>query len=186
MLRRANCVAMKALIKSSKSAEASHRESTMANGQFSWRRHFLLLSFAGTWCAAIVGFPWLVRSGWIEPAFWIALFFSKICHQIPARSFHWAGVALPVCARCTTIYVAGLAGALQYPGLKYLGNTRAAMPRILTVALFLLALDVGAAAIGLRAGSLLSRTVTGGLFGWACGLYVADAVQQLTRAWRAA
>jgi uncharacterized membrane protein len=27
-----------------------------------------------------------------------------ICHQIPARSFHLWGAALPVCARCTGIY----------------------------------------------------------------------------------
>jgi len=27
-----------------------------------------------------------------------------ICHQIPSRSFHLWGAALPVCARCTGIY----------------------------------------------------------------------------------
>jgi uncharacterized membrane protein len=35
-----------------------------------------------------------------------------ICHQQPARSFHLAGVQLPVCARCTGIYAgAALAAA---------------------------------------------------------------------------
>ena len=28
-----------------------------------------------------------------------------ICHQLPARSFHLWGAALPVCARCTGIYI---------------------------------------------------------------------------------
>jgi hypothetical protein len=28
-----------------------------------------------------------------------------ICHQLPARSFHLWGAAMPVCARCTGIYL---------------------------------------------------------------------------------
>lgn len=33
-----------------------------------------------------------------------------VCHQIPARSFHLAGQALPLCARCTGIYLGTLLG----------------------------------------------------------------------------
>lgn len=35
-----------------------------------------------------------------------------ICHQRPERSFHLAGVQLPVCARCLGLYVSGAAAAL--------------------------------------------------------------------------
>jgi uncharacterized membrane protein len=35
-----------------------------------------------------------------------------ICHQRAERSFHLAGVQLPVCARCTGLYVSGAVGAL--------------------------------------------------------------------------
>jgi uncharacterized membrane protein len=35
-----------------------------------------------------------------------------ICHQRAERSFHMAGVQLPVCARCTGLYVSGALGAL--------------------------------------------------------------------------
>ena len=35
-----------------------------------------------------------------------------ICHQLPARSFHLWGAALPVCARCTGIYAGAAAVAL--------------------------------------------------------------------------
>jgi uncharacterized membrane protein len=35
-----------------------------------------------------------------------------ICHQLPVRSFHLWGAALPVCARCTGIYAGAAAVAL--------------------------------------------------------------------------
>ncbi len=31
--------------------------------------------------------------------------FAKVCHQDPGRSFHVMGATLPVCARCTGIYL---------------------------------------------------------------------------------
>jgi uncharacterized membrane protein len=35
-----------------------------------------------------------------------------ICHQRSERSFHIGGVQLPVCARCTGLYVSGAVGAV--------------------------------------------------------------------------
>ena len=37
---------------------------------------------------------------------------SAICHQIPDRSFHTAGVPWPVCGRCAGLYAAAPFGAL--------------------------------------------------------------------------
>lgn len=37
---------------------------------------------------------------------------ARICHQRPERSFHIAGVQLPVCARCAGLYVSGAVGTL--------------------------------------------------------------------------
>jgi uncharacterized membrane protein len=49
-----------------------------------------------------------------------------ICHQIPARTFHIDGVALPLCARCTGIYLGALMGLT---GLTVMGRYRyIAMP----------------------------------------------------------
>jgi uncharacterized membrane protein len=39
---------------------------------------------------------------------------SVVCHQQPERSFHLAGVQLPVCARCTGLYIGGALGVLTW------------------------------------------------------------------------
>lgn len=39
---------------------------------------------------------------------------SVVCHQLPARSFHLWGVALPVCARCTGIYMGAALAAIAW------------------------------------------------------------------------
>ena len=50
-----------------------------------------------------------------SPSSWIALVYaacSRVCHQLPLRSFHTEGVQWPVCARCSGLYVAAGAGTL--------------------------------------------------------------------------
>jgi uncharacterized membrane protein len=37
---------------------------------------------------------------------------SKVCHQVPARSFAFWGAPMPVCARCAGIYLAGAVTSL--------------------------------------------------------------------------
>jgi uncharacterized membrane protein len=39
---------------------------------------------------------------------------SLVCHQIPDRSFHLAGVQLPVCARCAGLYAGAAIGVLAW------------------------------------------------------------------------
>lgn len=43
---------------------------------------------------------------------------ALICHQRPERSFFVAGQQLPVCARCTGLYVGGAAMFLAWWGWK--------------------------------------------------------------------
>ena len=63
-----------------------------------------------------------------------------ICHQLPIRSFHLWGAALPVCARCSGIYVAaGLASiamALQPVRLRTRHDGRPIEPRLVLLLAF--------------------------------------------------
>jgi uncharacterized membrane protein len=61
--------------------------------------------FFGTtvWCLAILAAPLFHFTP-------IYLFFSAICHQLPARTWNLHGEPLAVCIRCTGIYFGFLAG----------------------------------------------------------------------------
>src|SRR5689334_919680 len=57
----------------------------------------------------------LVRVVSAGPSAWTALVYlaaSRICHQLPVRSFHTAGVQWPVCGRCSGLYLGGALGGL--------------------------------------------------------------------------
>ena len=72
---------------------------------------------AGVTCAAVVWLTLILTSpvalsrGRL-PALTLAVYQagSLVCHQRPERSFHLAGVQLPVCARCFGLYLSGAAG----------------------------------------------------------------------------
>jgi uncharacterized membrane protein len=71
------------------------------------------------WLAVVVGAPRWISSSPGGAAHLVAtatyLAGSRICHQRPDRSFHLGAVPLPVCARCTGLYLGaplGLAFAL--------------------------------------------------------------------------
>lgn len=78
-------------------------------------RPFALLLTTGAllWAAAILAVPMAhARPAWSAPASALHRAAAGICHQRPERSFHLAGMQMPVCARCAGLYLAGAAGAL--------------------------------------------------------------------------
>ena len=65
------------------------------------------------WLSTILLTPWI--SGFAEWASAGAyLVGSLICHQRPERSFHLAGAQLPVCARCTGLYLGAALGLVAW------------------------------------------------------------------------
>ena len=60
---------------------------------------------------------------------------SRICHQKPDRSFHTSGVAWPVCARCSGLYLAAPFGAMAALWLGRTLTRRAALTFMIVAAL---------------------------------------------------
>jgi uncharacterized membrane protein len=119
------------------------------------------------WCGAILLAP--ILASWEGAPRVVSSvlyrFFTPICHQIDGRSFHVFGFPFAVCSRCSSIYIAFLAGTLIYPLIRDL--QRPAMPSrtLLTLAVLPMALDAGANFLGIYEATFLSRTLTGALFG---------------------
>jgi uncharacterized membrane protein len=97
------------------------------------------------WTALLVAAPFAAASANPSLAHAGALVYfagAFVCHQRPERSFHLAGAPLPVCARCTGLYVSALAGGLAALVLSTVSMTAArarwllglaAVPTLVTV-----------------------------------------------------
>ncbi len=73
----------------------------------------IMLSAAwGLLCAMILAAPILMFYSCHRAAAVIYFSFSRICHQIPDRSFFFLDHSLPVCHRCSGIYLGLLLGSL--------------------------------------------------------------------------
>jgi uncharacterized membrane protein len=75
----------------------------------------LLIVASVLWVAALAAAPLALGSrhaAIAAPAIVVYEAAGLLCHQRPERSFTIAGRQLPVCARCTGLYVAAMVGAL--------------------------------------------------------------------------
>jgi uncharacterized membrane protein len=75
----------------------------------------VLVAAAVVWTAAVAAAPIAATRGGGRVAACAGVVYlvgSRVCHQRPERSFHLAGVQLPVCARCLGLYASSMAGAV--------------------------------------------------------------------------
>jgi len=115
-----------------------------------------------------VAAPLLTALGAHAPADAIYRLYSYTCHQLPSHSWYLLGQKMAYCQRDTAIYGAMLLGGLAYarrrgPGLPFLAFALLSLP---------IALDGGAATLGVRESTPLLRTLTGTLFGLAAAWFV--------------
>lgn len=67
------------------------------------------------WAALVVSAPWLAASRssiGVRIATASYVIGSLVCHQRPDRSFHVGGAQLPVCGRCTGLYLSAAVGVI--------------------------------------------------------------------------
>jgi hypothetical protein len=122
----------------------------------------LLTATAVSWVAIVLTAPLALAHGYtLFPAL-VYEAAGLICHQRPERSFHLAGIQLPVCARCFGLYASGAAGAVAASLAG--GSWAAAAPRrfaatVLTVAALPTILSVALEWVGVVHPGGLARAV---------------------------
>ena len=118
-------------------------------------------------------------SGHPLAAWAIREFFSRVCHQEPARSFWLAGAPVAVCARCLGIYLGAAAGA-------WMGWSRRLAIRFLAVAAAVNGLDVASELAGLHGNWMDVRFAFGVALGVGMAAVVAGSLGSPGLALRAA
>jgi uncharacterized membrane protein len=117
------------------------------------------------WCGGILAAPVLMHAGQMGSAEIAYSLFSRICHQNDARSFHVDGEKFGVCIRCSAIYFGFLIGLLFMPLLRTLTRIRPPKPMLIIAVFIPLLVDVVLNGTGLYTSTMLTRVVTGLLFG---------------------
>lgn len=112
----------------------------------------------------------------------VAIIFSigaVICHQRPERSFFWDGHQLPVCARCTALYLSGAVGLMAWVVVKLARRWRPmtfdprAAVRLIVIASIPTAVSVASGAIGAWDGTNITRALLALPLGASAGAIVA-------------
>jgi uncharacterized membrane protein len=108
-------------------------------------------------------------------------FFSFICHQQPARSFHIAEHQFAVCSRCFGVYFGLFFGFIIYPFFRKIEEIEP-LPRVwLFLAMIPIGIDWTFGVFGIRENTHFSRFTTGMILGAACAVYIAPALIEIFR-----
>lgn len=130
------------------------------------KAYYVILAVILAWCIAIFITP-LLTFCCKNLAGLSYLFFHFICHQLPERSFFLLGKQLPVCARCTGIYLGALAGVLIYPVKRFVASKK-----LLLIASVPVVLDGIEQLIGFWESTNLLRLTSGLLLGLVAILFI--------------
>jgi uncharacterized membrane protein len=107
--------------------------------------------------------------------------FSRVCHQIPERSFMIAGHPFAVCARCAGLYAGLAAGVLLFPLVRSLRSTETPARIWLFIAAAPTALDFSLGFLGVWPNTHFSRAATGALLGAVAAFFIVPGLVDLSR-----
>jgi uncharacterized membrane protein len=121
----------------------------------------LLVAASVAWPLLLGASVWARAGSGVPPA-WTSLVYlaaSRVCHQVPERSFSTAGVQWPVCGRCSGLYLAAPIGAVAalWPIRRRLRTSR--LRWVLAAAALPTAVSVGLEWSGLVQGTSLGRAI---------------------------
>lgn len=126
------------------------------------------------WMILIVIAPVLSKSNGVLKLISAAIyrFFSVSCHQMDDRCFHVAGSKMAVCSRCFSIYSGILFSTIIYPFIFRLKKVSFPNPLIFIIPAIILALDYFADNFGAFKNTMLTRSISGFIFGAGIAFYL--------------
>jgi uncharacterized membrane protein len=146
-----------------------------------WRAWAATFAVTLAWLLLIL-LPAVAKShGHVEIADPLYKFFSHICHQIDARSFHYGEATFGVCSRCFGVYFGLGLGTAVYPLWRYVADVETP-PRIwLFLSLIPIGIDWSLTFFGIWENTQVSRFITGLILGVACATFIIPAVVEIRR-----
>ncbi len=125
----------------------------------------LFLGAVFLWCLLIIAAPMLAHWEVKVTSGVIYFFFSKICHQIPERSFFIYGKQFAVCSRCSGLYFGFLLGTIIYPLIYQINSHRIPATKYFYFALVPITIDIFVRFFQIAENTFLSRFSTGLILG---------------------
>ncbi len=143
------------------------------------KQTYLILVMATlVWCLLILLPPVLMNAGDSGKSISVIdyKFFGHICHQFEGRSLHLGEHKMAVCARCSGIYFGFLIGVLVIPLFIRIRikNIKYALIFISLPMIF----DIGLDFFGIHQSTLLTRSLTGLMFGFPSAILLYPSFEQ--------
>ena len=146
-----------------------------------WRAWAIGLAVTMLWVGLILVAPLAKANGLVSVSSPLYAFFGYLCHQLDGRSFHVEGEKFGVCSRCFGVYLGIVIAFLAYPFWRRIENIDPLPKFWLFAACVPAAIDWSLTIFGIWENTYLSRVVTGGLLGFACGTFIVPSIVEIAR-----